>query len=150
MANKEYIERNALLQEINKNRAEAHDESKAIVDELRKRGLSNGGSLGYHSGLMDSAADLIESQQTEIQKLQAMLDSKNAACVREAFDKAYNFINENWDFYCRMYRSCDELPALRELFDKIANGEELPKKKNTSAVLQEYVALLAGSAKVKE
>ena len=33
MANKEYIERNALLQEINKNRAEAHDERCAQILE---------------------------------------------------------------------------------------------------------------------
>ncbi len=39
--------------------------TKEIIEELRKRGLSNGGSLGYHSGLMDEAADLIEKLQKE-------------------------------------------------------------------------------------
>lgn len=41
------------------------ENAKTIVNELRKRGLSNGGSLGYHSGLMDEAADLIEKLQAE-------------------------------------------------------------------------------------
>jgi len=41
---------------------------KTIVDELRKRGLSNGTTIGYHSGLMDEAADTIEQLQAEIEK----------------------------------------------------------------------------------
>ena len=40
-----------------------------IVTELRKRGLSNGSSLGWHSGLMDEAADVIEQLQTEVERL---------------------------------------------------------------------------------
>jgi hypothetical protein len=31
-----------------------------ITTNLRKRGLANGGSLGYHSGLNDVAADFID------------------------------------------------------------------------------------------
>lgn len=41
---------------------------KILIDELRKCGLSNGGALGHHSGLMDEAADLIEKQQAEIEE----------------------------------------------------------------------------------
>lgn len=37
-----------------------------LVEELRKRGLSNGASTGYHSGLMDEAADTIERLQAEL------------------------------------------------------------------------------------
>lgn len=31
-----------------------------IIAELRKHGLMNGGSLGWHSGVCDEAADLLE------------------------------------------------------------------------------------------
>ena len=41
------------------------ENTKEIIAELRKRGLSNGGSLGYHSSLMDEAANLIEKLQKE-------------------------------------------------------------------------------------
>ena len=36
------------------------DEYINLVEELRKRGLSNGSALGSHSGLADEAADAIE------------------------------------------------------------------------------------------
>lgn len=32
-----------------------------LVKQLRKHGLSNGSSLGHHSGLYDAAADMIET-----------------------------------------------------------------------------------------
>ena len=31
-----------------------------VIDELRRKGLSNGGSLGKHAGIYDMAADLLE------------------------------------------------------------------------------------------
>lgn len=46
------------------------DEQKQIVTELRKRGLGNG-SMGYHSGWMDEAADTIEQQAAEIESIRA-------------------------------------------------------------------------------
>ena len=35
-------------------------ETAKIIAELRKHGLSNGGSLGWHAGLCDEAADRLE------------------------------------------------------------------------------------------
>lgn len=35
-------------------------ETTEIIAELRKHGLSNGGTLGWHSGLCDEAADRLE------------------------------------------------------------------------------------------
>ena len=61
----------------NENQCNSTNNVESIISELRKRGLSNGGSLGYHSGLMDAAADLIESQQAQIERLQTMLDTKD-------------------------------------------------------------------------
>lgn len=36
-----------------------------LVEQLRKKGLANGGSLGLRSGLFDEAADVIESLLAE-------------------------------------------------------------------------------------
>lgn len=46
------------------------DEQKRVVAELRKHGLNNG-SMGYHSGWMDEAADMIEQQAAENDALRA-------------------------------------------------------------------------------
>ncbi len=43
---------------------------KAIA-ELRKRGLSNGGALGYHAGWCDEVADILEELTEENERLQA-------------------------------------------------------------------------------
>lgn len=41
-----------------------------VVKELRRRGLSNGTTLGYHSGLFEAAADMIESLQAQLAEAQ--------------------------------------------------------------------------------
>lgn len=45
----------------------SREEARELVEQLRKRGLSNGGSLGCHSGLYDEAADMIEALLQENQ-----------------------------------------------------------------------------------
>ena len=45
----------------------SREEARELVEQLRKRGLSNGSSLGQHSGLYDEAADLIEALLEENQ-----------------------------------------------------------------------------------
>ena len=83
------------------------ENAKTIVNELRKRGLSNGTSLGYHSGLMDEAADVIESQQAQIKKLKEALNTA-IDCIAEcehACHKVYNSriedaVNE-WETYAK-------------------------------------------------
>lgn len=45
------------------------DRANVAIEELRKRGLSNGSSLGNHSGFNDSVADLIESLLAEYDKV---------------------------------------------------------------------------------
>lgn len=57
---------------------------KSLIDELRKHGLSNGSSLGYHSGLMDEAADTIE---------QLLKELKNAKT--EAYKEFIEKVKEN-------------------------------------------------------
>lgn len=52
-----------------------------LIEKLSIRGLGNGTSLGYHSGLFDEAATALSAQQTENEKLRAELEQvreKNA------------------------------------------------------------------------
>lgn len=44
-----------------------------LIEQLSARGLSNGSSLGYHSGLFDEAATALSALQAENEKLQAEL-----------------------------------------------------------------------------
>lgn len=63
---------------------------KELINELRRRGLSNGTSLGRHDGIMDAAADEIERLQQENEQLrkhnkEAMqLLNKAIDCLRNA------------------------------------------------------------------
>ena len=44
-----------------------------LIEQLSARGLGNGTSLGYHSGLLDEAATALSTLQAENEKLQAEL-----------------------------------------------------------------------------
>lgn len=57
------------------------DDYKALIKELRKHGLQNGCAPGWHSGLIDNAADAIEQLVIENDKLIAMIfSSKSCGC----------------------------------------------------------------------
>ena len=45
-----------------------------LIEQLNARGLSNGSSLGYHSGLFDEAATALSTLQAENEKLRAELE----------------------------------------------------------------------------
>lgn len=45
-----------------------------LIEQLSARGLSNGSSLGYHSGLFDEAATALSTLQAENEKLRAELE----------------------------------------------------------------------------
>lgn len=45
-----------------------------LIEQLSARGLSNGSSLGYHSGLFDEAATALSALQAENEKLRAELE----------------------------------------------------------------------------
>lgn len=47
-----------------------------LIEQLSIRGLGNGTSLGYHSGLFDEAATALSAQQTENEKLRAGLEKR--------------------------------------------------------------------------
>lgn len=45
-----------------------------LIEQLSARGLSNGSSLGYHSGLFDEAATALSTLQAENEKLRGELE----------------------------------------------------------------------------
>lgn len=45
-----------------------------LIEQLSARGLSNGSSLGYHSGLFDEAATALFTLQAENEKLRDELE----------------------------------------------------------------------------
>ena len=45
-----------------------------LIEQLSARGLSNGSSLGYHSGLYDEATTALSTLQAENEKLRAELE----------------------------------------------------------------------------
>ena len=49
-----------------------------LIEQLSARGLSNGSSLGYHSGLFDEAATALSTLQAENEKLRAELEQVKA------------------------------------------------------------------------
>ena len=53
-----------------------------LIEQLSARGLSNGSSLGYHSGLFDEAAAALSTLQAENEKMRDELDS--VKCERDA------------------------------------------------------------------
>ena len=49
-------------------------EIEKLIEQLSIRGLGNGTSLGYHSGLFDEAATALSAQQAENAQLRAELE----------------------------------------------------------------------------
>ena len=45
-----------------------------LIEQLSARGLSNGSSLGYHSGLFDEAATALSTLQAENERLRKELE----------------------------------------------------------------------------
>ena len=63
------------------------------VAELRKRGLSNGGSIGYHAGWCDEVADLLENA---------------LALIRELTEEEEKLGIKNFDLICELSRIKEE------------------------------------------
>lgn len=61
--------------------------TKEMIAELRKRGLSNGGSLGTHSGFMDEVADRLENMLKSEAELISEITSLKA--FKAYFDELY-------------------------------------------------------------
>ena len=61
-----------------------------LIEQLSIRGLGNGTSMGYHSGLFDEAATALSAQQDENEKLRAELEQ-----VKRERKAAMNDIPQN-------------------------------------------------------
>lgn len=61
-----------------------------LIEQLSARGLGNGTSLGYHSGLLDEAATALSTLRAENEKLRAELER-----VRYEKDKAIETLSDN-------------------------------------------------------
>ena len=76
-----------------------------LIEQLRARGLSNGSSLGYHSGLFDEAATALSTLQAENEKLRAELEQvkrkRNAAISDLETIMAYGGGNLDTCQYCK-------------------------------------------------
>ena len=55
-----------------------------LIEHLERRGLSNGSSLGPHSGLYDEAADAFTALLAENEKLRAELEQKSKLIAQQA------------------------------------------------------------------
>lgn len=73
-----------------------------LIRLLKSRGLSNGSSLGHHSGLYDEAADALSALQTENNQLRAELErvkrERDAAvsCIYEIEDDLDRGNDNDW------------------------------------------------------
>lgn len=73
-----------------------------LIEQLSARGLSNGSSLGYHSGLFDEAATALSTIQAENEKLRAELEQmkreKDAAidCIYKIEDALDRGNDNDW------------------------------------------------------
>ena len=79
-----------------------------LIEQLSIRGLGNGTSLGYHSGLFDEAAIALSAQQAENEKLRAELEQ-----VKQESDAAVEAVKNMAEYIVCAgrvdYYLCDEI-----------------------------------------
>ena len=79
-----------------------------LIEQLSARGLGNGTSLGYHSGLLDDAATALSTLQAENEKLRVELERVTAE--RDAAVEAVKNMAEYIVCAGRVdYYLCDEI-----------------------------------------
>lgn len=73
-------------------------EYKKLVAELRERGLSNGSTIGHHSGLYEVAADAIEELLARAEKAErerdAAIDDMRGICYLCANARPYSALSK--------------------------------------------------------
>ena len=89
-----------------------------LIEQLSARGLSNGSSLGYHSGLFDEAVTAISTLQAENEKLRAELERVKKKNKYSAHDVALILSDAFGDSCACNFNGNDEwLPEKCELLD---------------------------------
>ena len=74
-----------------------------LIEQLSARGLGNGTSLGYHSGLLDEAAAALSTLQAENEKLRAELEQ-----VKRERYVAIEYLREiEWCAGCKHFGGLD-------------------------------------------
>lgn len=89
-----------------------------LIEQLNARGLSNGSSLGYHSGLFDEAATALSTLQAENAQLRAELEQ-----VKRENDALWIYI-EIVDREYRRYMDRGYIDRLDELKKVWKHGQE--------------------------
>ena len=93
---------------------------KTLIEQLSARGLSNGSSLGHHSGLFGEAATALSTLQAENEKLRETVD-KYATAARAIALHLKPFCDESFP-YDEMIadaarKASDELEQVKEKYD---------------------------------
>ena len=63
-----------------------------LIEQLSARGLSNGSSLGYHSGLFDEAAAALSTLQAENEKLRGYINDLETQHRTEMCENGYDCV----------------------------------------------------------
>ena len=86
-------------------------EVKELVKALMRRGLTNGTSLGYHSGLYEQAASALESMQEELDRVKAERDAavEDLECLMKA----------TWYCSCQFCDPCNRSCAVKRKKDRV-------------------------------
>ena len=79
-----------------------------LIEHLERRGLSNGSSLGPHSGLYDEAADAFTALLAENKRLRAELE--RVKVERDAYQAYFKDLSSKPDCNTCEKRSCEYKP----------------------------------------
>ena len=96
-----------------------------LIEQLSARGLSNGSSLGYHSGLFDEAATALSTLQAENERLRKELEYEREHA------NAYHEECGQWEAENEKLRAeldsvkCERDAAIKDLFEIIGDIEEI-------------------------
>ena len=88
-----------------------------LIEQLSARGLSNGSSLGYHSGLFDDAATALSTLQAENEKLRNEVERQR----RSADDRKHLYENAE-RAYMKVVAELERVTAERDAVIKELNG----------------------------
>lgn len=66
-----------------------------LIEQLRRRGLSNGSALGPHSGLYDEAATAIETLRADLARVTAERDAA-VDCIYQIEDDLDRGSDNDW------------------------------------------------------
>ena len=97
-----------------------------LIEQLSARGLSNGSSLGYHSGLFDEAATALSTLQAENSRLRAYLEYEREH-ANAYYEECGQWEAENEKLRAELERvKADRDAAVKDLNEFLAMDELCP------------------------